>query len=101
MVFRLYYYIIPLFLAGTLFAGNELLLRGGALLASPVAIRGAQALARWSEPDFAVAAATGAVVLSGIMLLGVGVRRAAPRLLLARPGLRRLRHPGRPVHPIA
>ncbi len=28
LVFRLYYYIIPLFLAGSLFAGNELLLRG-------------------------------------------------------------------------
>ncbi len=32
LVFRLYYYIIPLFLAGTMFAGNEILLRGGALL---------------------------------------------------------------------
>ena len=30
LVFRLYYYIIPLFMAGTMFAGNELLLRGGA-----------------------------------------------------------------------
>jgi uncharacterized membrane protein YbhN (UPF0104 family) len=77
VVFRLYYYIIPLFLAGTLFAGNELLLRGSALLQSSVAVRGAQALALWNEPDFAVAAATGAVVLSGIMLLGVGV--VAPR----------------------
>jgi uncharacterized membrane protein YbhN (UPF0104 family) len=77
VVFRLYYYIIPLFLAGTLFTGNELLLRGGALLRSPVAIRGAQALARWNEPEFAVAAATGTVVLSGIMLLGLGV--VAPR----------------------
>ncbi|MBV8575323.1 MAG: lysylphosphatidylglycerol synthetase family protein, partial [Acetobacteraceae bacterium] len=28
LVFRLYYYIIPLFLAGGLFAGNEILLRG-------------------------------------------------------------------------
>ena len=34
VVFRLYYYIIPLFLAGGLFAGNEILLRGGGLLAS-------------------------------------------------------------------
>ena len=31
LVFRLYYYIIPLFLAGTLFAGNEILLRGGSV----------------------------------------------------------------------
>jgi glycosyltransferase 2 family protein len=73
VVFRLYYYIIPLFLAGTLFTGNELLLRGGALLKSPVAVGSAQALARWNEPDFAVAAAIGTVVLSGIMLLGLGV----------------------------
>jgi uncharacterized membrane protein YbhN (UPF0104 family) len=78
VVFRLYYYIIPLFLAGTMFAGNELLLRGGALMHSSVASRGVQALARWSEPDFAVAAVTGAVVLSGIMLLGVGVVSPRP-----------------------
>ncbi|MBC7800293.1 MAG: UPF0104 family protein, partial [Gemmatimonadaceae bacterium] len=32
VVFRLYYYIIPLFLAGALFAGNEIMLRGGALV---------------------------------------------------------------------
>ena len=30
VVFRLYYYVIPLFLAGSLFAGNEILLRGRA-----------------------------------------------------------------------
>jgi len=77
VVFRLYYYIIPLFLAGSLFAGNEVLLRGGALIKSRVAARGVQAVARWSEPEFAVTAVTGAVVLSGVMLLGVGV--VAPR----------------------
>ena len=32
VVFRLYYYVIPLFLAGSLFAGNEILLRGGGVL---------------------------------------------------------------------
>ena len=32
LMFRVYYYIIPLFLAGSLFAGNEILLRGGALV---------------------------------------------------------------------
>ena len=31
VVFRLCYYVIPLFLAGSLFAGNEILLRGGML----------------------------------------------------------------------
>jgi len=73
VVFRLYYYVIPLFLAGTLFAGNEVLLRGSALKQAGVSVRGVQALTRWSEPDFAVAAATGTVMLSGMMLLGVGV----------------------------
>ena len=77
VVFRLYYYVIPLFLAGSLFAGNEILLRGGSLVQWVGGARGMQAMARWSEPDFSVAAATGAVVLSGIMLLGVGV--VAPR----------------------
>ena len=41
VIFRLYYYVIPLFLAGTLFAGNELLLRGGALMKSAVVVRAA------------------------------------------------------------
>lgn len=78
VVFRLYYYVIPLFLAGGLFAGNEILLRGGTLVQWAVGARGAQALARWNEPDFSVAAATGAVALSGIMLLGVGVVSPRP-----------------------
>jgi uncharacterized membrane protein YbhN (UPF0104 family) len=78
VIFRLYYYVIPLFLAGALFAGNELLLRGGALMKSTVVVRTAQTLARWNEPDFAIAAATGAVMLSGIMLLGVGVVSPRP-----------------------
>jgi uncharacterized membrane protein YbhN (UPF0104 family) len=78
LVFRLYYYVIPLFLAGTLFAGNEVLLRGGALVRWAGAVPGAQALSRWSEPDFSVAAATGAVALCGIMLLGRGVVAQRP-----------------------
>ena len=32
VVFRLYYYIIPLFIAGPLFSGNELLHRGGGMM---------------------------------------------------------------------
>ena len=67
VVFRLYYYIIPLFLAGAMFAGNEILVRGGSML------RGVHTLARWSEPDFPIAAATGAVALCGVLLLGFGV----------------------------
>ncbi len=72
VVFRLYYYIIPLFLAGSMFAGNEILLRGGALVRAKPGPR-SQALARWSEPSFAVGAATGAVALCGALLLGIGV----------------------------
>lgn len=73
LVFRLYYYVIPLFLAGTMFAGNEILLRGGALLKSGAIGRGAQSLARMSEPDFAVGAAVGAVAMCGALLLSLGV----------------------------
>ena len=73
VVFRLYYYIIPLFLAGALFAGNEILLRGGALIHTAPMARRTQALSRWSEPSFAVGAATGAVALCGALLLAVGV----------------------------
>jgi uncharacterized membrane protein YbhN (UPF0104 family) len=77
LIFRLYYYVIPLFLAGALFSGNELLLRGGALLRWIGTAPAVQAIARWSEPDFSVATTTGAVALCGIMLLGLGV--VAPR----------------------
>jgi uncharacterized membrane protein YbhN (UPF0104 family) len=72
VIFRIFYYVIPLFLAGSLFAGNEVLLRGGVML------RTAQAIGRWSEPDFGVATATGLTVLSGVMLLSFGVLAPAP-----------------------
>ena len=39
---------------------------------------GSGALARWSEPDFAVASATGLVALCGVMLLCVGVLAPQP-----------------------
>jgi uncharacterized membrane protein YbhN (UPF0104 family) len=73
LMFRLYYYIIPLFLAGTMFAGNEILLRGGALLKSGFLARSAQSFGRMSEPDFAVGAATGVVAICGALLLSIGV----------------------------
>src|SRR4051812_21248802 len=73
LVFRLYYYIIPLFLAGSLFAGNEILLRGGGLLRHVGKLAPFQAIGRWSEPDFAVTAATGAVGLCGALMLCLGV----------------------------
>ena len=78
VVFRLYYYVIPLFLAGSLFTGNEILLRGGMLLRRVERLGATQALARWSEPDFAVASATGLVALCGVLLLCVGILAPAP-----------------------
>lgn len=73
VVFRLYYYVIPLFLAGSMFAGNEIVLRGGGLLRHVRRLPPVQAIARWSEPDFAVTAATGAVALCGAVMLCLGV----------------------------
>ncbi|MDA8253570.1 MAG: phosphatidylglycerol lysyltransferase domain-containing protein [Rhodospirillales bacterium] len=73
LVFRLYYYIIPLFLAGSLFAGNEFLLRGRTILRGGIAPIG-----RISEPDFAVAAGAGAVALCGFLLLALGVLEQRP-----------------------
>ncbi len=75
LVFRLYYYVIPLFLSGSLFAGNEILLRGRVLLRRPAPL---VAVPRWSEPDFAVAAGTGAVALCGFLLLSLGVVEQHP-----------------------
>jgi uncharacterized membrane protein YbhN (UPF0104 family) len=73
VVFRLYYYVIPLFLAGSLFAGNEIVLRSGGLIRKLRHLPPVQAVSRWSEPDFAVTAATGAVALSGVLLICLGV----------------------------
>jgi hypothetical protein len=78
VVFRLYYYIIPLFLAGTMFAGNEVLLRGGSFLRRTSKLGFVQAIGRWSEPDFPVAVATGVVALCGAMLLSLGVLAPVP-----------------------
>ncbi len=80
VVFRLYYYIIPLFLAGGMFAGNELLLRGGAVLGKVRGPGGLDALSKWREPDFAVAAATGVVALCGGLLLALGALAPEPDL---------------------
>ena len=80
VVFRLYYYVIPLFIAGGLFAGNELLLRGTAVLGKVRGPARSEALSRWREPDFAVAAATGVVALSGALLLALGVLAPVPDL---------------------
>lgn len=78
VVFRLYYYIIPLFLAGGLFAGNEVMLRGRTLLHVEPPPSSTPTVARWSEPDFVVAAVTGAVSICGALLLCLGVVEHRP-----------------------
>jgi phosphatidylglycerol lysyltransferase len=86
VVFRLYYYIIPLFLAGSLFAGNEIVLRGGTLLRGRAPGAALSALARWSEPDFAIGAATGVVVMCGALLLLLSVVAPQPDFGWIDPG---------------
>jgi uncharacterized membrane protein YbhN (UPF0104 family) len=80
-IYRLFFYIIPLFLAGALFAGNEVLVRGGEISAAD------PGRPRWSEPDFAVAASTGAVAVSGALLLSIGILDAHPDFSWMAPGL--------------
>ncbi len=83
LVFRLYYYILPLFLAGLLFAGHELFLRGDSLLAARAGVERAapprpSLAVRESEADFSVTVATGAVILCGAMLIATGLFHRAP-----------------------
>jgi phosphatidylglycerol lysyltransferase len=65
LIFRLLYYILPLFIAGTLFAANEVLIRRiavGRWLAQS---------ARWGDP-VVVPALAGAVTVAGAAMLFVG-----------------------------
>ena len=79
IVFRLYYYVIPLFVAGGLFAGNEIILRGGAMIGrTPKPAQADPRAARWGDPALATMAATGAVALCGAMLLGIGLLDQRP-----------------------
>ncbi len=64
LVFRLYYYIVPLFLSGALFAGFELSQRRGVLKKLGQAAEGTQALE--------VPAAASLVALAGALLLFLG-----------------------------
>jgi len=73
VVFRLYYYIIPLFLAGAMFAGNEVLLRSKGVMRFAADKPSVQAIGRWSKPDFVVAASAGAVALCGGLLMAIGL----------------------------
>lgn len=82
LIFRLYYYIIPLFLAGGMFAAHEVFMRSDDALEAkkrrrlrqdsqplqPRRIRPSQ-LVRESEADFSVAVSTGTVSICGIMLI--------------------------------
>jgi uncharacterized membrane protein YbhN (UPF0104 family) len=77
-VFRLFYYVVPLFLAGALFAGNEVLLGQRRLSGSATPGSPTPGQARWSEPDFAVAASTGGVAICGAMLLSIGILDTHP-----------------------
>lgn len=68
LIFRLYYYVIPLFLAGAMFAGHEALVRSRALAGRPAA----SAAAGWMQPDMAVGLIAGLVALAAALLLSLG-----------------------------
>lgn len=88
LIFRLYYYIIPLFLAGALFAGNEFLVRAQASKHFAASLGGGIGVGvRGGEPDFAVAASVGGVAVCGAMLLGVGVLDTHPDFSWMDPAL--------------
>ena len=88
LVFRLYYYIIPLFLAGGLFAGNEILLRGRVAfrrrwrraarehIASGGGCRSQRCGS--ASPISPSPPRTGAVALCGALLLSLGVLEPRP-----------------------
>ncbi|GBQ26181.1 transporter [Acetobacter estunensis NRIC 0472] len=78
LVFRLFYYIVPLFLAGGMFAAHELFLRGDAVLArkkgkscesDEVRERRPSLAVRESEADFSVGVSTGTVSMCGVLLM--------------------------------
>jgi len=87
LVFRLLYYIIPLVMAGLMFAGHEMFLRGDAALSRRRALHAAERgevetsawpvrpslVIRESEADFSVGVATGVVAATGILLVGFAV----------------------------
>ncbi|OAG74851.1 Inner membrane protein YbhN [Gluconobacter japonicus] len=83
LVFRLFYYIIPLVLAGLMFAGHELFLRGEQALMSagqtPRRIRPSQVV-RESEADFSVTVATSVQAVAGILLVLYALAAELPPL---------------------
>ncbi len=96
LIFRLFYYIIPLFMAGIMFAGHELFLRGDAALAekksrkqkTPATVRTRPSqVVRESEADFSVAVATGTVSLCGLMLICLVLLDPVPKFGVVQAGL--------------
>ncbi|GBQ82235.1 transporter [Acetobacter malorum DSM 14337] len=96
LIFRLFYYIIPLFMAGIMFAGHELFLRGDAALAekksrkqkTPTTVRTRPSqVVRESEADFSVAVATGTVSLCGLMLICLVLLDPVPKFGVVQAGL--------------
>ncbi|MBO1323802.1 lysylphosphatidylglycerol synthase domain-containing protein [Acetobacter sp. TBRC 12305] len=92
LTFRLLYYIIPLFLAGLMFAGHELFLRGDAALAKKKAAglsgpastvqRRPSQVVRESEAAFSVAVATGTVSLCGLLLVCLVLMDPVPKFAI-------------------
>ncbi|EHH69307.1 lysylphosphatidylglycerol synthase domain-containing protein [Gluconobacter morbifer] len=86
LVFRLFYYIIPLLLAGLMFAGHEIFLRGEQVLVSagqaPKRMRPSQVI-RESEADFSVAVATSVQAVVGLLLVFYALVAPIPPLQTA------------------
>ena len=95
VVFRLYYYVIPLFLAGSLFAGNEILLRGGGLLRMSAGWRRCRRSAAGASRISPSPPPPARSALCGVLMLCLGVLAPQSGFFLARSGLRRT-SPARP-----
>ncbi len=80
LIFRLYYYVIPLFIAGGLFAGHEALLRSRELAGRPAS----GAAGGWVQPEMAVGLVAGLVALAAALLLSLGALEHSPAIV--RPG---------------
>ncbi|WP_439579045.1 phosphatidylglycerol lysyltransferase domain-containing protein [Elioraea sp.] len=65
LMFRLFYYILPLFIAGAMFALNEIVLRRVAMA------RAFDQVARWGDP-FVAPVLSAAVTLAGVVMLFLG-----------------------------
>ena len=72
LVFRLFYYIIPLLLAGMMFAGHELLARFGKTEDHSQSVRS-------SEADFSTVVATGSQAMLGVVIVVYALLARLPR----------------------